>query len=327
MKHLHIKHLTTHQSLITLLAVFLFLMPAPGVPPTLAAAQATHPQLDTYESWLREAFAAAQRGDRLGLEEIAPALIETSSVQLPDGTRLRVDNTWLQQAMNEPDADLEQIATRLGALIDALAQPESTVPDDAQERLNAMLNRPPFQTPDDSRNSLLSQFLDWLGRLLERLFRPLGDVGSGPANVAGWLFAALGGVLVVGVLVYLLLGMRRSFRGEANLTDEEHEANLTSAGAMQQAQSLVRGGDYRTAVRYLYLSSLLLLDERGLLRYDRALTNHEYLQQLTNPELRRQLSPIVETFDRVWYGYLPLTDNDFNTYQQQVETLRKVRKE
>jgi hypothetical protein len=37
-------------------------------------------------------------------------------------------------------------------------------------------------------------------------------------------------------------------------------------------------GDYRTAVRYLYLSLLLLLEEHGLLRYDRPLTDREYLQ-------------------------------------------------
>lgn len=59
-------------------------------------------------------------------------------------------------------------------------------------------------------------------------------------------------------------------------------------------------------MRYLYLAALLRLDERGQLRYNRALTNREYLDRVQdNPHLQAALPPIVETFDRVWYGYAP----------------------
>lgn len=291
-----------------------------------ASAQAPAPDLETYTGWLREAYVAAQRGDRLGLEQVARNLIATSAVQTPAGTPVPVDNGWLREALDTPDPDLPQIATRLGALVDALSQPASVAPADAEQRLRAILNRPPFAAAVSQRDNLLIRLLDWLLRLLARLFDATG-VGPAVGSVINWIIAILGSLLLAGVLLYLALNMRRSLVGEARAaTEDDPEANLTANIALQQASTLARDGDYRTAVRYLYLSSLLWLDERGLLRYDRALTNREYLERLgPDAELRARLVPIVDTFDRVWYGYAPLDAEGFAAYQRQVDDLRRVR--
>jgi hypothetical protein len=133
-------------------------------------------------------------------------------------------------------------------------------------------------------------------------------------------------LLLAGILVYLLLHMRRSLTHEAQAAPEsDFEAQLTATSALQQATTLARDGDYRTAVRYLYLSSLLWLDESGMLRYDRALTNREYVASLaSNPDLQARLVPIVETFDRVWYGHTTLDTESFQAYRQRVEELRRA---
>lgn len=287
------------------------------------------PDVQTYEIWVREAFAAAQRSDRLGLEEAASRLIETTQVRAPDGALIPVDNTWLRKALDTTEPDLDEIANRLGALLDALAQPDPSAPDDALQRLNDLLNRPPFaRGQNPSSDTLLVRFLDWLLRLLERMLRPIGNAGSAPATLLSWTVSGLALVLIIGVVGYLVLSMRRSLRGDARLASQEApEARLTATEAMQRAKELVQSGDRRTAVRYLYLSALLWLDERNMLRYDRALTNYEYLQQLSNTELRTRLLPVIETFDRVWYGFLTLDAEGFATYQRQVESLQTVRKE
>lgn len=289
-----------------------------------AHAQSDTPTLAAYEGWLREAFAAAQRGDRLGLEQVAPRLTETTGVTLPNGGTATVDNSWLRDALKANDPDLPPIASRLGALIDALALPTSPAPPDAQERLKTILSRPPFTGADAPQDSLLGRILDWLFRQLARLFRPISDASAGSANVIGWLVAGFGLLLLIAVLAYVLLWTRRNITSDVRAASDDPEAHLTSNTAIQQASELARGGDYRTAVRYMYLSALLWLDERDMLRYDRALTNREYLEHLgDNPELRGRLLPIVETFDRVWYGYASLDAQSFETYRQQVEALRQ----
>lgn len=118
-------------------AVMTLTVPAVG-------AQATIPDLLTYEGWLREARVAASRGDRLGLEQVAANLIQTTQVQVADDIVVPVNNDWLATALDEPDPDLPSIDARLGALLDALVQPDPSVPADARQRLDTILNHPPL---------------------------------------------------------------------------------------------------------------------------------------------------------------------------------------
>jgi hypothetical protein len=290
-----------------------------------ARAQSQPPDLETYAGWVREAFAAAQRSDRLGLEEVSGRLVATTSVRLPGEASIAVDNGWLRDALKEAEPDLPAIAARLGAIIDALAQPPSSAPADARERLRQILDQPPFKQPEPPQApAWLRAFFDWLGRALESLFRPIGRVSAANGRAIAWVIGIVGTVLLLGVIVYLLRGLRRGMVADIHAADEDSEANLTAKTALEQASGLARGGDYRTAVRYLYLSALLWLDERNVLRYDRALTNREYLDRVRdNPALRARMAPIVETFDRVWYGHLPIDAESFAIYQEQVEALRR----
>src|SRR5215212_1797680 len=289
-----------------------------------AYAQSQPPDLATYTGWVREAFAAAQRSDRLGLEDAAARLVATSSVRLPGEATIAVDNGWLRDALQSAEPDLPMIAARLGAIIDTLAQPPGAAPADARDRLQRMLDQPPFKQPDAPQTpAWLREFFDWLGRLLENIFRPLGRISPTGGRTVAWGIATVGGLLLIGVLAYLLRGLRRGVVASAHADDHDLAANLTAKTALDQAGGLARGGDYRTAVRYLYISALLWLDERDILRYDRALTNREYLERVRDhPALRARMAPIVETFDRVWYGHLPIDADSFAIYQKQVEALR-----
>lgn len=289
-------------------------------------AQTPQPDLALYTTWVREAYAAAQRSDRLALEQVADRLTSVTAVRLPDDVLLATDNSWLRDALRANEPDMDAISARLGAIIDALAQPISAAPADAQARLQDILNRPPFYQPprDPATSSWLIDVLNWLGRVLDGIFGPPTRTIGARGNVFGWVLAVVGGVLLIGVIVYLLVGVRRMVVREARLPDDDLEAHLTAKVALNQAGDLARDGDYRTAARFLYLSALLWLDEHGLLRYDRALTNREYLERLRdNPALFTQLSPIIETFDQVWYGHVPMDAEAFAVYRAQVESLRR----
>jgi hypothetical protein len=283
------------------------------------------PDLASYTVAVREGLAAAQRRDRIGLEAIAPTLIDTRSVQLEDGQLLPVDNRWLAVAIEPLDPNFASIEAQLGTLVEMLALTESAAAPDAQQRLATLLSQPPFADPPAS-SGWFGQVLDWLFELLARIFEPVADVAPAAGTPLSWISLALAALLIGGVIFYWLRGLRRAMARDANLQhDDDPEANLTASAAMQQAQSIARVGDYRSAVRLLYLSALLWLDERGMLRYDRALTNREYLERLgDNTALRARLSPIIETFDRVWYGYAPIDEAAFADYRRQVEELRAV---
>ena len=128
---------------------------------------------------------------------------------------------------------------------------------------------------------------------------------------------------MLAIVVYAIRGVRRSIiaeaRARAGVDDEE---TLTTAEAIDRAQTAARSGDYRNAARHLYLSSLLWLEERGVLRYDRSRTNREYLAQLQGKPAYHNLKPVVDTFERVWYGQRPLDAAGFEAYEREVAALR-----
>ncbi|HEY1013456.1 MAG TPA: DUF4129 domain-containing protein [Herpetosiphonaceae bacterium] len=305
--------------LLGLLAACLFaVLPGPAGPRS-AAAQATSATLEDYESALREALAAAQRNDEIGLRDVAPRLGAITSVTAPDGTPLPVDNRWLGQALDGNQPNLRQIRSRLGAQVEALASARPDDPD-AMAKLTAILNAPPFadQKPPEPVSAPGSSFWGSLD------FSGLGDLLNGCLTVLAIL-------VVAGVVYYIAMAVKGGFRRDMvkrprQLDDEVIAENLNSAKAMDRASEVAVEGDFRKAVRYLYISTLLWLDERGAVRYDRTLTNREVLEAVPpGSPIRSRLTPVVGTFDQVWYGYHEIDQTAFDTFRQQVTSLREGR--
>ncbi len=292
--------------------------------------------LDGYEQCVREAYVAARNADRIGLDELAPRLTETTEVQLDD-TLLPVDNDWLADALGEEPPPYPLIEARLAAIVDALAAERSPPDADALDRLDGVFERPPFQ--DRELPSAWTQFWSNVGdaiiAFLDWIFGSLPSGGTVPSVPApnsfrslsslGWALLIIGLLLVLALLIYTLRAVRRSVLRDARVRAEVAEETISSGQALDRAQAEAQAGDYRGAVRFLYLGALLWLDERKLLRYDRSLTNREYLDASRDDmPLHDRLAPIVGTFDRVVYGHRELSEEDFLAYQQQVEALREL---
>jgi hypothetical protein len=144
-----------------------------------------------------------------------------------------------------------------------------------------------------------------------------------------WVFIGAGALLAV-ILIVMLGPM--FYRYLVKLRRQHEPANLSAGpGIATPEEAILRAHDasirqdYRQALRLLYLAALLKLDEIGALRYDRALTNREYVRQITlQPALADALRPVVETFDDVWYGYRPLTPEGYATFETAVNELMKA---
>ena len=90
-------------------------------------------------------------------------------------------------------------------------------------------------------------------------------------------------------------------------------------------QALPNVGNYRSAVRNLYLAALLTLEQHGLVPADRSLTNREVLGRVdsTHP-LRPHLQPVVETFDDVWYGVHEPDAGTYAAYAHSIDELETL---
>jgi hypothetical protein len=127
------------------------------------------------------------------------------------------------------------------------------------------------------------------------------------------------------VIGLALLWMREQPEDELNPEPADTTQVLPPAQAIDRAQQLVAAGNYRAAVRYLFLALLAVLDDKKLLRYDRTLTNRELLRLAgQNPTLAGPLEAIVHTFDAVWYGFEPIVPSDYDLLLSKIDLLKRL---
>ena len=260
---------------------------------------------------------------------MADRLESITQVSFPDGRLVSLDHSFLATQLRADPPDLIALQELLASLLATRhTWPQSTFTSPDIETLERILARSEFQWQAEPPWLLA----EWWQTLRERFWRlllswlPDDGVVALNGSLLSYALTALGIVSLMLVLGYILQSLLADFVTEAEV-DHNAEArleNLTADIALKQAQRLSGDGDYRTAVRYLYLSSLLLLEERGLLRYDRSQTNREYLRSIAHlPELATILSQVIEVFDRVWYGYQPLDQMTYTQYAALVSDLRR----
>jgi Domain of unknown function (DUF4129) len=79
------------------------------------------------------------------------------------------------------------------------------------------------------------------------------------------------------------------------------------------AEDFRRRGEWRLALRAMYLRLLVLLHERGAIHYERQKTNGEYAQALRDGPAGPSFADLTTAFDRAWYGNKPLEEADYET--------------
>jgi hypothetical protein len=239
---------------------------------------------------------------------------------------------------------------RILAAAAAAAPPEAAA---YRDRLQHILARREFraavregQVPELDVPEMPS-FLNWLavkfGELWDRLvawlrgWRPKDPDPSLPGGggvLAGALSEPLAlalGLLAVALLVVILLRYRRR---SPSATDEAAlMAAAPSSHAMPDAlarpadawarfaEEFRRKGEWRLALRAVYLRILVVLHERGAIRYERQRTNGDYQAALAAGPAGEPFARLTAAFDEAWYGNKPFGESAF---RQAVEWTRAV---
>lgn len=260
------------------------------------------------------------------LNTLASQWDQITAVELSDHSIIQINSTYLAAKLRRTPTDLEHLSNSVDALLEAHKKfPQKVFTLEDVESLKAILARPEFRWKEAQSVETprwLEKIFDAISNFFERVTFTLANL-----LYQGRFFIMIGAaILLTWILFYISRNLSRNLVRDAELAAEgsENEAMLTSKGAIQRAQTLSQQGDYRNAIRYLYLSSLLVLDERGLLRYDRSRTNREYLRSVSShPELADPLRDVIDVFDRVWYGFESVDDRTYQSYREHVEELRE----
>ncbi len=260
--------------------------------------------------------------------DVEAALSELRGIEpvtMDDGSTVTPDLTSVIEALESEPPDVRSAQAGIDAIIDAIDLAETDdSPDGARETLDEVLARDEFQPEpeEDESRSLVARFLDWAGSGIDAFIdwvdRVLGGQGGdgSPGSIA---MALLGILVIVGIVAFAVRSIRESMTPGVTRLDDGRgaEAHYSSAQARAEAERLFAAGEYRAALRLLYLATLIRWEEAGRLRFDRSLTNREVVARVNiqgDAALLEQLTPLVDRFDRVWYGGAPCTAADYTTF-------------
>ncbi len=249
-----------------------------------------------------------------------PSAIIEQTLELWQGVRhvrlsnsiIEIDVQWITQPLTSGDSQaLRTLQQRVRALLDYRASLVPGVNGPSLSALDEVLQDSRFRYVDITPTPIPTQMpsID---------LQPVANVVS--PGLSQVLLVAAGIAVVIAVFLYFARGLQIQ---PAVLDDNASpDEPATSATAVDRAAEFAAARDYRSAIRYLYLSSLLLLDERGLIHYDSTLTNREHLRQVhSRPQLYKLLRGIVNVFEDVWYGYAPVDETFYQQYLQHIHQL------
>ena len=253
--------------------------------------------------------------DRETLYRLLP---ERPIITTPAG-RLTVDNQSLRAALDElcqtTDAtDIHERLQSLKAHIAILERHANDVPDGPTANVQEILAREDFQ-PIRKTKTPLEYLREWLVTWLEKIFgklpqgkRPDADSGGLWSNqwvqMGLWVSLTL---MLAGGAVWLVRRLRRpptdAEDGIRIILGEPVALDLDADALLAQAQAAAEAGDWRQAVRKVYIALLHELDRREVISLNPAWTNREYLSAVrAQARLYPAMHELTDHFDRLWYG-------------------------
>lgn len=146
-----------------------------------------------------------------------------------------------------------------------------------------------------------------------------GRDGSGDTFGFDSFFGFILWVAAIGLFAYLVYKLFLSNssvfgRSRRNITD--NKIQLQPVDELNEADKLlldaIKNGDYRLAIRYLYLHTLKRLSEKKFIQVHPTKTNYEYVNEMRKHRLANDFAALTLQYEYVWYGEYPVDQNLFD---------------
>ncbi|MET0392506.1 MAG: DUF4129 domain-containing protein [Chitinophagaceae bacterium] len=155
--------------------------------------------------------------------------------------------------------------------------------------------------------------------------RPAGSSGGGGfLNALLWMIVI--GAFIAFLFIYLSGSNVRLFRGSKTIKEADDTKDVSDdifTISHQQADKAAAAGDYRLAVRLLFLLLLRRLADKNLIRYTPESTNFDYLLQVQAAPWYRQFFRVTRHYEYVWYGRFDINPEQFKTIRNDFTTLEQ----
>ncbi|MEM7373713.1 MAG: DUF4129 domain-containing protein [Bacteroidota bacterium] len=177
---------------------------------------------------------------------------------------------------------------------------------------------------EDYRQDKAFQYGQEPGRATTRPFRlPLLNVGS----AAMWktiLYTLL--ILIIAGLVMFII--RHSLGKSSKEVDTGtipalEDLDIRKVDLPSLLDQSIEAGQYRDAVRLMYLQILKTLSDKEWIDWKPHKTNYAYEQEMSRHSLSTEFSRLTLNFEYIWYGNYPINLSLFSSLQQRFQNFHQ----
>ena len=168
--------------------------------------------------------------------------------------------------------------------------------------------------------SLWDRFWTWFWWNIEQLFKTRNG------RITFWTVLCVIASAIIGFFVWKVIYMNKSklfarkTEGGINYSVGENDIhNISFDEAIEEA---INSGNYRQAIRLLYLQSLKILSDKELINWQINKTNSDYLIEVKDNQWSNLFRSLTHHFEYIWYGEMALEKDDFANMQMQFQQLK-----
>jgi Domain of unknown function (DUF4129) len=278
-------------------------------------------------------------------------LLGKTATQTPNSLS-RFVSTLESSAYDEEDCDTAETLLLEGMqwMRQVQDSSRSAPPADARLQAKRILEGPEFSEDaagqddpppkdDSDEDSWFKRLLKWIIEWLqnakstdrdEKSNLKVPSSASMPGASTVMLVAAVATLAALALVSWRLLKTPKQSSESATLSFAENTAAIAQSSALDNtpqgwaglADTYATQGQFRDAIRHLYLALLSHFHHAGVIHYDPHLSNWEYLLAFRGPsEFKRRFRELTHRFDFAWYGDETVTRDAWNAFRKLAEPI------
>ena len=136
-----------------------------------------------------------------------------------------------------------------------------------------------------------------------------------------WFIVILG--FAAFIMMYLTNSNVRLFRRtnqRFNIDDEDVDTDdIFAINYNREIEKAAGAGNYRLAIRLMFLRLLKNLSEKNIIQYKHDRTNFDYLLQLVSTKYYNDFFRLTRNYEYSWYGQFPVSEEAYKVIKKEYE--------
>ncbi|MEM8567798.1 MAG: DUF4129 domain-containing protein [Bacteroidota bacterium] len=158
--------------------------------------------------------------------------------------------------------------------------------------------------------SLWQRFIAWLQRILNRILY----MGTETPIGKFFIYFLLAATIIYALLKIFKVDVRRIFYSSSDrgvMDFDVHHENIHEMDFDTLIREAIEQKEFRNAIRLIYLYSLKHLSDHQFIEWRPGKTNHEYMDEISQVELKSEFGELSYYFEYAWYGDFPISESQF----------------